>query len=330
MTAVGLITPTYSLDLERCTLLCESVDRYVTSFSHHYLIVPDEELEMFAKFNGGRRLVMPLSEVLPAWLRPLPRFILRKRRRYWWSVRAKPVSGWHVQQFAKIAMACRVPEAVSCVLDSDVVFFRPFDASATDHNNRLPLFVRPREVTEDAPSHASWVRSTHRLLGLATPTFPADDFIGHIIFWNQRAVLAMIARIEQITGRDWIAALCHEHKISEYMLYGSFVSDNPGLLREHVLTVESPCLSYWETTPLDEAALERLLYSAVDDYVAFSAQSFSGTPVSSIRAVLRRMPARNGAAPDRFVPSRAAAKLVHTAEVLSQSPSSEANTAKFA
>jgi hypothetical protein len=327
MTAVGLITPTYSLDLERCAMLCESVDRYVTSFSHHYLIVPDEELEMFARFNGGRRLVMPLSEVLPPWLRPLPRFILRKRRRYWWSVRTKPVSGWHVQQFAKIATASRIPETVSCVLDSDVVFFQPFDAAAADHNNRLPLFVRPREVTEATTSHASWVRSTHRLLGLATPTFPADDFIGHIIFWNQRAVRAMTARIEQVTGLDWVAALCHEHKISEYMLYGNFVRDNPSLLREHILTAESPCLSYWETTPLDEADLERLLYSAVNDYVAFSAQSFSGTPVSSIRAVLRRMPERNGAVPDRF--ALPTAKLVHTADSLSQR-SPEANTAKFA
>jgi len=330
MTAVGLITPTYSPDLERCALLCESVDRYVTSFSRHYLIVPDDELALFATFNGGRRIVMPLSEVLPSWLKPLPRFIERNRRRYWWSMRAKPVSGWHVQQFAKIATACLIPEVVSCLLDSDVVFFQPFDAAATGQNNRLPLFFRPREVTEETTLHAAWVRSTHRLLGLETPTFPADDFIGHIIFWNQSAVKAMIARIERVTGRDWIAALCQAHKISEYILYGCFVRNSPSLLREHILTAESPCLSYWESNPLDEAALERLLYSAVDNYVAFSAQSISGTPVPSIRAVLRRMPERNGAATDRLAPSRGLEKLFHTADPLSQSVNSEANTAKFA
>ena len=127
MSAVALITPTYSHDLERCALLCDSVDRYVTGFAKHYLIVPDYELAMFAKFDTDRRHVLPLSQLLPSWLKPLPRFIRRNNRQYWWSVRGKPVNGWHIQQFAKIATAHMVPETVSCMLDSDVVFFRPFD-----------------------------------------------------------------------------------------------------------------------------------------------------------------------------------------------------------
>jgi hypothetical protein len=40
MNPVALLTPTYGRDLELCTLLCESVDRHVTSFSKHYLLVP--------------------------------------------------------------------------------------------------------------------------------------------------------------------------------------------------------------------------------------------------------------------------------------------------
>ena len=80
MSAVALITPTYSHDLERCTLLCESVDRHVGAFANHYLIVPDDELELFAKFEKGRRQVLPLSQLLPSWLKPLPRFIRRHNR----------------------------------------------------------------------------------------------------------------------------------------------------------------------------------------------------------------------------------------------------------
>jgi hypothetical protein len=34
-----LVTPTYWRDLELCELLCESIDRYVTSFEKHFLIV---------------------------------------------------------------------------------------------------------------------------------------------------------------------------------------------------------------------------------------------------------------------------------------------------
>jgi Family of unknown function (DUF6492) len=291
MSTIGLVTPTYWRDLELCTLLCESVDRYVTSFSRHYLIVADEELPLFAKFNGERRVVLPTSRFLPAWLGPLPRFLRRGSRRYWWSLRSWPVSGWHVQQFIKIAAASVLPEERHCVLDSDVVFFRRLDLSAFVSPNPTPLLHAPGVVAGGAPMHASWVRSAHRLLGLAQPTFPADDFIGHIIFWDQRAVRAMIGRIEAATGVEWMEALCRARDISEYMLYGYFVGSNPGFSAQHHLTADQQCLSYWDAQTLDRPALERMLRCADESYVAFSAASFSGTPVQLIRSVLSRFAA---------------------------------------
>jgi hypothetical protein len=124
--SVALLTPTYGRDLELCTLLCESVDRHVGSFSKHYLLVPDCDLPLFAHFESERRSVIAASAFLPKWLRPLPRMIQRKRRQYWWSFRTKPVSGWHVQQFLKIAATMALPHQRFCILDSDVVFFRDF------------------------------------------------------------------------------------------------------------------------------------------------------------------------------------------------------------
>jgi hypothetical protein len=286
MSDIALITPTYSHDFERCSLLCESVDRYVTSFTRHYLIVPDDEVALFAKLASERRLVVPVSELLPRWLRSLPRFITRKNRRYWWSMRAIPVNGWHVQQFVKIAAASVIQEPVSCILDSDIVFFRKFDLAKVTRGGITPLHVEPRDVAGGATDHANWVRSSFRVLGLGQPKFPADDYIGHIIFWNQRAVRAMTARIEQVTGLHWVDALCRAHAISEYMLYGYFVRNDSALLCDHRLTSESPCLSYWDEAALDQPALKRLLQSATDQYAAFSAASFSGTSVEDIREVL--------------------------------------------
>jgi hypothetical protein len=289
MSAVGLVTPTYGRDLERCALLCESVDRYVTSFAMHYLIVPDDELALFARFNAPNREVLPVSQLLPSWLKPLPRFVRRKHRRYWGSLRAMPVSGWHVQQFVKIRAASQFPQARTCMLDSDVVFFRPFDVAPFAQPNPVPLFARPREIAPDAALHAPWIRSSHRLLGLAEPAFPADDFIGHIIFWDQETVRAMVERIEQVTGSDWIEALCHARDISEYLLYGHFVRNNPRFMQDHRATTKNPCLSYWEPTALDTPAVERMLRSADPTYVAFSAASISETPVQRVRAVLGRL-----------------------------------------
>jgi Family of unknown function (DUF6492) len=278
---ISLVTPTYWRDLELCALLCESVDRYVTSFSKHYLIVADEELPLFTGFNGERRRVLPTSALLPAWLCPLPRFIRRGSRRYWWSLRSWPVNGWHVQQFTKIAAASVLPEERYCLLDSDVVFFRHFDLAAFVSPNPTPLLHAPCAVVRDAPMHAPWVRSAHRLLGLAEPTFPAADFIGHIIFWDQRAVRAMTGRIEAATGVEWVEALCRARDISEYMLYGYFVGSNPGFSAQHRLTADKPCLSYGDAEALDRPALERMLRSADESYKAFSAASFPARPFRS-------------------------------------------------
>ena len=67
---VSLITPSYWRDFERCALLCESIDRYVTSFARHYLVVADDDVRLFAKFKSERRPVLPVSEFLPHRLRP--------------------------------------------------------------------------------------------------------------------------------------------------------------------------------------------------------------------------------------------------------------------
>jgi hypothetical protein len=308
MSAIALVTPTYSHDLERCTLLCESVDRFVTGFANHYLIVPDDELTLFAKFDHGRRHVLPLSQMLPSWLRPLPRFFRRHNRQYWWARRGKPVNGWHVQQFAKIGSAYMVPETVSCMLDSDVVFFRPFDLAAFGRPHLTPLYATPGDVHDDGRDHPTWVRSSHRLLGLEPPTFPTDDFIGHIIFWNQQAVRNMTARIEQVTGREWIDALYRAHAISEYMLYGIFVRSDAPSLAAHRDTTQSLCFSYWERRALGRAALQRMLRAAPDDCVGFSSASFNGTSVHDVRAVLEQLTNPKRAAVEPATPALAPAQ----------------------
>jgi len=289
MKPVALLTPTYGRDLELCTLLCESVDRHVTSFSKHYLLVPDCDLPLFARFESERRSVLPASEFLPGWLRPLPRVIQRKRRQYWWSLRAKPVSGWHVQQFLKIAATISLPYQRYCILDSDVVFFRDFDLSRFQYPNCIPLLDMPNEVTADQPRPSRWVETSHRLLGFPAPSLPASDFIGHIIFWDRQTARAMVSKIEAVTNLDWVEALCRTREFSEYMLYGYFVQNDAGFSAKHIANARTQCVSYWDQPRLSEGELNRLLGGAGKGDVAFSVASFSGTPVQTIRAAIEDM-----------------------------------------
>jgi hypothetical protein len=286
MNPVALLTPTYGRDLELCTLLCESVDRHVSSFSKHYLLVPDCDFSSFSHFESERRTVLPASQFLPGWLRPLPRIVQRNRRQYWWSFRTKPVSGWHVQQLLKIAAAIALPYQRYCILDSDVVFFRDFDLSRFEYPNSIPLLKMPNEVTSDKIRHSHWVETAHRLLGLPAPPLPASDFIGHIIFWDRQTTRAMASKIEAVTHLDWVEALCRTREFSEYMLYGYFAQDDAGFSGKHILTSRTPCVSYWDQLKLSRGELNQLLRSAETGDVAFSVASFSGTPVATIRAAI--------------------------------------------
>jgi hypothetical protein len=292
-----LLTPTYGRDLELCTLLCESVDRHVTSFSKHYLLVPDCDVELFSQFESDRRTVIAASEFLPSWLRPLPRIVRRKRRRFWWSLRAKPVSGWHVQQLLKIAATVSLPHDRYCILDSDIVFFRDFDLSRFEHPNPIPLLSMPNELTA---THSRWVVTSHQLLGLPVPPLPASDFIGHIIFWDQQTTRAMASRIEAVSGLGWMEALCKTRDFSEYMLYGYLVQNDARLAAGHSHISSTPCISYWEQPKLSKDELNELLRRARKDDVAFSIASFSGTPVDTIRAAI----VENFAAGPPLVPGR--------------------------
>jgi hypothetical protein len=283
---VALLTPTYARDLELCTLLCESVDRHVGPFSKHYLLVPDCDVSLFSRFESERRIVLPASRFLPGWLRPLPAFVQRKRRQYWWSFRTKPVSGWHVQQILKIAAAIALPHERYCILDSDVVFFRDFDLSRFQYPNAIPLLNMPDEVTSSKVRHSHWVDTTHRLLGLSTPPLPASDFIGHIIFWDRQTTRAMAAKIEAVTNLDWVEALCRTREFSEYMLYGYFAQNDAEFSRRHTPSLRTVCVSYWDRPRLDMAELNRLLGAADQDDVACSVASFSGTPVQIIRSAI--------------------------------------------
>jgi Family of unknown function (DUF6492) len=281
---VALVTPSHSKDLERFALLCESIDRLVLSYDRHYVIVNDDDMAAFAKFNRHRRVVLPCSQLLPRWLKPVPSFLSRKGRRLWWSFRSTPVHGWHVQQILKIAAASRLPEQRFCFIDSDNVFVRPFDVSHYAGGELTPLYVDRAAIVADSPMHANWIRNGDRLLGQPeASTFPADDFIGNVIVWDKHAVQDMTATIARATGMDWELALCKTRAFSEYLLYGQFVRMTPRYTASHRIVTESLANAYWDGAPLGLAEITALIDGMTERQVALCIESFSGTPVTTIR-----------------------------------------------
>jgi hypothetical protein len=280
---VALLTPSYHKDLERFALLCDSIDRYVKGHERHYVVVADDEIPLFSRFNSERRKVLPSSMFLPKWLKLVPPFLLRQGRRLWWSFRSGPVHGWHIQQLLKISAVSSLPEQRFCVIDSDNVFFRPFDASAYAGAMKAPLYVEHAAIEADAPLHAAWMRSCDRLLGQAKTAFPADDYIGHVIVWDQRTVRDLTQKIAAVAKRDWKEALCKTRALSEYLLYGHFVRNSPTHLQTHEIVTAGLVHAYWDAAPLDAPAVVAMIARAAPSEVALSVASFSNTPVRAIR-----------------------------------------------
>jgi hypothetical protein len=284
---VGLVTPTHGPDIEHFALLCETVDRFVFGHAKHYVIVRDDEMARFATFNGPKRVVLPASQFLPRWLWPAPAFVSRKGRRIWLSLRSRPVQGWHIQQLLKIEAAATLPEERFCILDSDTAFFRPFDVGAYAGDEKAPLYLEPRAIKAGAPWHASWTNNASRLLGLPPVAFPADDFIGHQIVWDQATVRDMIRKIETTTNLDCRAALCRARAFSEYILYGRHVEASAELMATHAATPSGPAIAYWDFAPLDANAVRAMMDTASPEKAALCVASISNTSVSMIREVLK-------------------------------------------
>jgi len=284
--SVALLTPSYAKDVDRFALLAASIDRYLTGYTRHYVVVSDDDMSLFARFNGPQRVVLPASKFLPRWLMRVPGLWWHHNRKVWWSFRTGPIHGWHVQQLLKIAAVSTMPEQRYCIIDSDNAFFRPYDIGAYAGGERIPLYVDPQSIPADKPMHGNWTRNCDILLGLPPTAFPADDYIGNEIVWDQTVVRAMTARIETVTKMKWMAALGKTRAFSEYLIYGNFVHNSPALAAQHERVTEGLNIAYWDEPSLSEAAIRGMILAAPQTKVAISIASLSHTPVEIIRKAI--------------------------------------------
>jgi hypothetical protein len=286
MNPVALLTPSHRKDIERFALLCQSIDACVTGYTRHYVIVNDDDVRLFEKFQSKERVVLPASRYLPKWLLSAPSWLLRSRRRIWLSLFSLPVHGWHVQQIVKIAGVLAAPEQRVCIIDSDNLFFRKIDIGRYAGAEKTPLYVDRGAIHGDAPLHSAWLRNCDRLLGLPASLFPADDYVGNVLVWDKTIVKEMIDAVEAATKTDWVLALCRTRPFSEYLLYGRFVTSSPARLAAHDIVERSLAFAHWEDAHLDRSSIEAMMRAASPDQVALCIQSYSSTSVEDIRSAL--------------------------------------------
>ena len=294
-TTFALATPSYRGDLERCRLLCASIDRFVTGQAVHYLLVEDRDVALFRDLEGPRRRILPESQLLPPWLRPSPDPLSFGKRRIWTGLGAiargvPPLRGWHAQQLRKFAVARAAGEDVILFADSDMLFVRPFDLSSLERSGAIRLYRKPDAIAADMAEHRQWCENAAALLGLDKPTSPSHDYINNLVSWRRAHVLSLLAEIERRSGRDWVSAIARNRQFSEYLIYGCYVERVLGLeAAGHWPDARELCKVYWIDADAEGFDRLRSFEDVLEPWqVAVGVQSFIGQPMDQIRTLFER------------------------------------------
>ncbi len=194
-----------------------------------------------------------------------------------------------MQQLVKLAVAQKLRADVLVHVDSDVVLMRPFQiSSVADREGRVRMFARPHTIDETLPSHVLWHRTAERLLGIVRAETPLTDLITSFVPWKRANVVALLEHIESTTGRHWLRALAAAWDVSEYVLYGRFVTDVLGESSGQYVSPTSLCRDYWTPVPLSTSELEAFLDGLGPEEIAVMVSAKAGMRPADYADVLER------------------------------------------
>jgi hypothetical protein len=275
----ALVTPSFRLDFERCALLAESVESWVAPHVRHHIIVDRRDARLFKPLESKRTSILIVEETAPAWLFRVPGI-----RRFWFSLRSRPVRNWILQQIVKLSVPSMVSEDILLCTDSDVFFVAPYDPREFERDGKVPLFVESGQRGL-IRMNDQWHRVAAGLLGLPKEDSYDTNYIGNVIPWRRKTVLAMQERIQEIAGKPWQLVLASQQVFAEYILYGLFAQKVPGQNEGQWddSVIRTQC--YWGTVPLSVTDLEKLKQERLDTYHSLMISAKSKTPIDAIRKV---------------------------------------------
>jgi hypothetical protein len=274
----ALVTPSFRLDLQRCELLVESVQARLASHVRHYIVVDRRDVPLFKHFESDRTRILIVEDIVPWWIFRAPGL-----RRFWISLRTRPLKNWILQQIVKLSIPGVVSEDVLLYADSDVFFIAPFDPRSLERAGKVPLFVETGQRGL-IRSNDHWHGVAAKLLGIPQDPDGYDtNYIGNVITWRRQNALALTRRLEEVAGKAWPLTLAPLNAFSEYVLYGMFAQRVLGESSQQWDDPQLRTLNYWLTQSLsyDELAQFRATSEPHHHSVMISAKS--RTPVPEIR-----------------------------------------------
>jgi Family of unknown function (DUF6492) len=290
----AVVTPSYIGDLQRCNLLCESMDTFLQGPWHHYVIVDRRELHLFSHLNSPRRTVLIEQNILPREIKYLGRLPFGRKLKLWWSWKTGFMGGWQIQQLLKLQMAYLVKQDAMLMCDSDTFFIKPFDVSTWAENGVIRFYRsdwdRPEMEGEDLTKFSN---AAFYVLDLKAPRYPVNGYVDNMIPWHAPTVREALDYVTKKQGKAWYLALGRITIFSEYTLYGLYVdriAQNKTVLAP---TGETICYTIWVKDDDKLQTLESTIETLPPNIVAVGVQSNLGTDPKIQAQLFRKIIQRN-------------------------------------
>ncbi|MGU3574471.1 DUF6492 family protein [Brucellaceae bacterium C25G] len=279
----ALVTPSYDKDFDRCRLMCETMDRHVSGFEAHYLLVSHRDVALFKQLETSHRTVIDERELLPKWLWTMPDPLTMGRRQVWLSPFMKPLYGWHIQQMRRLAIASLIDVDGFFAVDSDVVFVREFSADQLWHGDDMRLYrLEGALQPPPTPEHQIWSDNAAKMLHIHTHGY--HDYITTCVTWRRDMMLDMLHYLEEKNGTSWIKLFGRARDFSECITYGQYVDElHHG--KRHYHADWSLCHIYWDGPVPDQKALDAFMSEMRADQVAVGLQSFINIDIGTVRRI---------------------------------------------
>jgi hypothetical protein len=280
-----VLTPSYVPDFELCVDLQRSILVNAPDSVEHHIVVPRSDIDLFRQLEGPRVQIHDLTEILPRSFRPLP------RANTWTNLR-RPfplVRGWTAQQILKLAAAARSEADAVLLVDSDVVFVRPFTVETFVRDGVVRFYRHEDAIPADLERQVQYHQNARRLLGLPPGQPPFHDYVSWPGSWDPKIVQGMLRRVEHVTRRSWPTVIGSRVHFSEMTLYGVYVDEILGPPANSFASSDMQCARYSDEVPLDAADLHAFLGGIEHDDLAVMISAKSQTPLTLRRRALANL-----------------------------------------
>ncbi|MGC9456243.1 MAG: DUF6492 family protein [Halothiobacillaceae bacterium] len=235
-----IMTPTWAGDLAHFKVMRASLERSPLAGLPHYVVVQDEDLELFSAFRGRDGLtLLSTRDVLPEeverrrvrarqlsgfWGRHVTRISGSMRRVFHWP-QWPAYTGWHTQQLCKLQLAMALDCDTAVVIDSDVVVTKSADIRDFHSDSGVVCFARWQKRSALRGKVAHWQAESERLVGIGTVPEVVNICFDTPFVFDQALLAQALADLESRLGKSWWRALLDSppRRWSEFGFYKAFL-----------------------------------------------------------------------------------------------------------